>query len=118
MYVWVIVQSHLQHYTEPSSLSSTSSHVTSTLPNLSSTLASSGPLLPLGPGTLTLNKCGIPIIVVCTRSDLMDQSGEEVGLKGGGWEERIDWVQQVLRTICLSCKLFFRRYPFDNAMSV
>lgn len=24
--------------------------------------------------------------------------------KGWGWEERTDWVQQVLRTICLSCK--------------
>lgn len=61
-----------------------------------------GTLLPLGPGTLTLNPTGIPIVVVCTRADLMDQVGDEIGMKGGGWEERTDWIQQVIRTVCLS----------------
>lgn len=48
---------------------------------------------------------GIPIIVVCTKADLMDHAGDEAGMKGAAWEEKTDWVQQVLRTICLSCKL-------------
>lgn len=33
----------------------------------------------------------------------MDNVAEETGIKGGRWEERTDWAQQVLRTICLSC---------------
>jgi len=59
-------------------------------------------VLPLGPGTLTLNPHGVPIVVVCTRADLMDHVGDEMGMKGGGWEERTDWIQQVIRTVCLS----------------
>ncbi|AAW40980.2 hypothetical protein CNBA4890 [Cryptococcus deneoformans B-3501A] len=85
------LQSYLQHYTEPSA---TNTGVTA--------YSGLGPLLPLGAGTLTLNSSGIPIIVVCTKADLMDNVAEEIGIKGGRWEERTDWVQQVLRTICLS----------------
>ena len=33
----------------------------------------------------------------------MDSPGEEAGLKGGTWEERTDWAQQLLRTLCLAC---------------
>lgn len=33
----------------------------------------------------------------------MDAAGDELGLRGGAWEERTDWIQQVLRTLCLSC---------------
>ncbi|KAK6904682.1 hypothetical protein I203_105498 [Kwoniella mangroviensis CBS 8507] len=86
------LQSHIQHYTEPSP--TTTSGTTA--------YAGAGALLPLGQGTLTLNSSGIPITIVCTRADLMDSVGEEVGMKGGGWEERTDWIQQVLRTICLA----------------
>jgi dynein light intermediate chain 1 len=50
---------------------------------------------------------GIPIMVVCTKADLMDQAGDEAGMKGAAWEEKTDWIQQVLRTICLSCKPAF-----------
>ncbi|WRT63175.1 uncharacterized protein IL334_000078 [Kwoniella shivajii] len=85
------LQSHVQHYTEPSS----------TLTTATAAYAGAGALLPLGPGTLTLNNSGLPITVVCTKADLMDTIGEEIGMKGGGWEERTDWIQQVLRTICL-----------------
>ena len=92
------VQSHLQHYAEPSSGPSAT-------PLLNSTTYGSGPLLPLGQGTLTLNSAGIPIVVVCTKADLMDSAAEEIGMKGGGWEERTDWIQQVLRTICLACTI-------------
>ncbi|KIR42291.1 dynein light intermediate chain 1, cytosolic [Cryptococcus deuterogattii 99/473] len=85
------LQSYFQHYTEPSAT------------NMGVTAYSGlGPLLPLGAGTLTLNSSGIPIIVVCTKADLMDNVAEETGIKGGRWEERTDWAQQVLRTICLS----------------
>jgi hypothetical protein len=72
-----------------------------------STTYDTGPLLPLGQGTLTLNECGIPITIVCTRADLMDATGDELGMKGGGWEERTDWIQQVLRTISLACEWSF-----------
>jgi len=44
-------------------------------------------------------------MVVCTKADLMDNAGDEAGMKGAAWEEKTDWVQQVLRTVCLSCKL-------------
>lgn len=78
-----------------------------------STLGST--LLPLGPGILTHNMSGIPIIVLCTKADLIDESGDPVGGgtsgmggmvkgKGGEWEEQTDSVMQVLRTICLKCK--------------
>lgn len=51
---------------------------------------------------LTRNPAGVPIVIVCTRADLMDKVGDEMGMKGGGWEERTDWIQQVLRTVCLA----------------
>lgn len=34
----------------------------------------------------------------------MDTAADEIGIKGGAWEERTDWIQQVLRSICLSCE--------------
>lgn len=86
-----LVQSHLQHYNEPAT-------DTTTAP----LAAYSGTVLPLGQGSLTRNPAGVPIVVVCTRADLMDSVGDEMGMKGGGWEERTDWIQQVLRTVCLA----------------
>lgn len=72
-----------------------------------------GTLLPLGSGTLTHNPSGVPIVVVCTKSDLIDEGHDIVGGaggmggmvkgKGGEWEERTDGVMQVLRTVCLKC---------------
>ncbi|KAJ3796735.1 dynein light intermediate chain-domain-containing protein [Lentinula aff. detonsa] len=96
-------QSYLQHYTEPSSDPAT------VVPSTSSNL-SSNTVLPLGPGTLTHNAAGVPIIVVCTKADLIDEreEGASTGLgggmvkgKGGEWEERTDGIMQILRTICL-----------------
>ncbi|KAG9317814.1 dynein light intermediate chain-domain-containing protein [Chiua virens] len=95
------LQAHLQHYTEPSADS---------LPAASN--LTSNTVLPLGPGTLTHNSAGVPIIVVCTKADLIDEGSDLVGAgasgmgamvkgKGGEWEERTDGVMQVLRTICL-----------------
>ncbi|KAJ3912608.1 hypothetical protein F5877DRAFT_53796 [Lentinula edodes] len=105
-------QSYLQHYTELSSDPST------LVPSMSSTAFSSNAVLPLGPGTLTHNAAGVPIIVVCTKADLIDEReegtaniggiGVPTGLgggmvkgKGGEWEERTDGIMQILRTICL-----------------
>jgi hypothetical protein len=74
----------------------------------------SSTVLPLGPGTFTHNTSGIPIIVACTKADLIDEDADLVagasgmgGMvkgKGGEWEERTDGIMQVLRTICLKCK--------------
>lgn len=100
-----LVQAHLQHYTEPTA---------EPLP-AASTL--SGTILPLGPGTLTHNTAGVPIIVTCTKADLIDENNDIIGAgtsgmggmvkgKGGEWEERTDGVMQVLRTICLKCTFF------------
>jgi dynein light intermediate chain 1 len=96
------VQAHLQHYTEPSS---------DPLPASNSTLSNT--ILPLGPGTFSHNAAGVPIIVACTKADLIDEGndivagasgmGSMVKGKGGEWEERTDGVMQVLRTICLKC---------------
>ncbi|KAF9782183.1 dynein light intermediate chain-domain-containing protein [Thelephora terrestris] len=93
------LQSHLQHYAEPSS---------EPLP----TTTHSSTLLPLGPGTFTHNTGGVSIIVTCTKADLIDDNSDIVGTgaagmggmvkgKGGEWEERTDSIMQVLRTICL-----------------
>ncbi|KAF9236235.1 dynein light intermediate chain-domain-containing protein [Melanogaster broomeanus] len=93
------LQAHLQHYTEPSADS---------LPTTSN--LTSNTVLPLGPGTLTHNSAGVPIIVVCTKADLIDEGSDLVGAgtsgmdgmvkgKGAEWEERTDGVMQVLRTI-------------------
>lgn len=106
-----VVQSHIQHYVEPAAPtanSSTSPSSTPALPSISSVYGT-GPLLPLGQGTLTLNTAGLPIMVVCTKADLMDNVGDEIGMKGAGWEERTDWIQQVLRTVCLSCTCYTDR---------
>ena len=100
-HLWLLVQSHLQHYAEPSS---------EPLP----TTTHSSTLLPLGPGTFTHNSGGVPIIVACTKADLIDDNSDIVGTgaagmggmvkgKGGEWEERTDSIMQVLRTICLKC---------------
>ncbi|KAI6166245.1 dynein light intermediate chain-domain-containing protein [Pisolithus thermaeus] len=95
------LQVHLQHYTEPS---------TDTLPATSNLTSST--VLPLGPGTFTHNSAGVPIVVVCTKADLIDEGSNLIGPgtsgmggmvkgKGGEWEERTDSIMQVLRTICL-----------------
>ncbi|KAF7352424.1 Dynein 1 light intermediate chain [Mycena venus] len=95
------LQAHLQHYSEPS-----------VDPPATVSSVSGSTLLPLGPGTLTHNSAGVPIIVVCTKADLIDEGGSDLGAgasgmggmvrgKGGEWEERTDSIMQVLRTICL-----------------
>lgn len=97
------MQWHVQHYTEPSADQES-------LPSISL----SGAVLPLGQGILTHNLSGIPIVVVCTRADLIGDEGDGVGATGMGgmvkgkgdeWEERTDGVLQILRTVCLKCEI-------------
>ncbi|KAF8559427.1 DLIC-domain-containing protein [Imleria badia] len=112
------LQAHLQHYTEPSA---DAFPATSNL--------TSNAVLPLGPGTLTHNSAGVPIVVVCTKADLIDE-GSDLGAgasgmgamvkgKGGEWEEQTDGVMQVLRTICLKygAALFYAT-PQPSTLSV
>ncbi|KAJ2706553.1 hypothetical protein H4R19_005000, partial [Coemansia spiralis] len=53
-------------------------------------------LLPLGAGVLEAN-LGLPLVVVCTKADAMGVIEREQGFK----EEDFDYVQQVLRAVCL-----------------
>jgi dynein light intermediate chain 1 len=66
---------------------------------------------------LTHNTAGVPIIVACTKADLIDEGDDGIVPGGGGMggmvkgkagllEERADGVMQVLRTICLKCELY------------
>jgi hypothetical protein len=92
-----VVQSHLQRYVEPSA---EPTPVATTLPDA---------LLPLGPGILTNNTSGVPIIVVCTKADHIDDNADVAGggmVKGKSdeWEERTDGIMQILRTICMKCR--------------
>jgi dynein light intermediate chain 1 len=98
---FVSVQSYIQRYTEPSS------------EPLPANTSLNETLLPLAPGILTHNTSGIPIIVVCTKADLIDDSSDAAGggmVKGKSdeWEERTDGIMQVLRTVCLKCRLLLR----------
>lgn len=51
---------------------------------------------PLAEGTLTDN-FGIPIVVVCTKADAISRLERDKEFK----EEQFDYIQQVLRTICM-----------------
>ncbi|SPO32563.1 related to dynein light-intermediate chain [Ustilago trichophora] len=51
---------------------------------------------PLADGTLTDN-LGIPIVVVCTKADAISRLERDKDFK----EEQFDYIQQVLRTICM-----------------
>lgn len=95
------MQSYLQHY------NATSLDQSSSLPH-----TSVNTLLPLESGVFTHNSSGIPIIITCTKADLIDNDSDPVGggnimVKGKSeqWEERTDGVMQVLRTICMKCEL-------------
>lgn len=55
---------------------------------------------PLGEGTLDADSnWGVEIVVVCTKADMMGKLEVERQFK----EEQFDYVQQVLRVVCLKC---------------
>ncbi|GJJ75317.1 dynein light intermediate chain 1, cytosolic [Entomortierella parvispora] len=87
---------YLQEYVEPQP-----AHGSSTTFSESQTfsLGSTDPqsvLLPLTEGCLTDNT-GVPIIIVCTKSDHINNLEREMDYQ----EETFDYIQQSLRTICL-----------------
>ncbi|KAI0796973.1 DLIC-domain-containing protein [Abortiporus biennis] len=113
------LQAHLQRYIEPSA---------EPLPSASNLSADT--LLPLGQGTLTQNSAGVPIIVVCSKADLINDENDIIGAgasgmggmvkgKGGEWEERTDSIMQILRTICLKygAALFYTT-PLPSTLQV
>ena len=69
-------------------------------------------IITLGSGSFTHNSAGVPIVVTCTKADMIDDGNDMVagtsgmGLmvngKKGEWEESRDGIMQVLRTICLN----------------
>ncbi|ODN86333.1 hypothetical protein L198_07352 [Cryptococcus wingfieldii CBS 7118] len=79
--------SHLQHYTElsPAIVGTTTYTVV-------------GPLLPLGSGTSAPREF---LSLWFAKTDRMDSSAEDVGVKGGHWGERTDRAQHALRTVYL-----------------
>ncbi|KAK5799310.1 dynein light intermediate chain-domain-containing protein, partial [Linnemannia elongata] len=87
----------LQEYTEPQPHPSIGSAIFSESQtfNLGSTDAQSV-LLPLTDGCLT-NNTGVPIVIVCTKSDHINSLEREQDYQ----EETFDYIQQSLRTICL-----------------
>ncbi|KAF9128324.1 hypothetical protein BGW39_005165 [Mortierella sp. 14UC] len=87
----------LQEYTEPQPHPSIGSAIFSESQtfNLGSTDAQSV-LLPLTEGCLT-NNTGVPIVIVCTKSDHINSLEREQDYQ----EETFDYIQQSLRTICL-----------------
>ncbi|KAI7829471.1 dynein light intermediate chain-domain-containing protein [Gamsiella multidivaricata] len=85
----------LQDYNEPQSNQSAGTFNESQTFGIGSTDAQSV-LLPLTEGCLT-NNTGVPIIIVCTKSDHINNLERELDYK----EETFDYIQQSLRTICL-----------------
>ncbi|KAJ1848278.1 hypothetical protein LPJ73_004016, partial [Coemansia sp. RSA 2703] len=90
----------LQEYVEPTDVSEdqpdAAGAVDSNLGRSSTAAVGADLLLPLEKGVLEAN-LGIPIIVVCTKSDAMNVMERERGFK----EEDFDYIQQILRAICL-----------------
>ncbi|ORX97884.1 dynein light intermediate chain [Basidiobolus meristosporus CBS 931.73] len=86
------LEKYVQQYVDPSISTTTSSVPPSTI----SASMNSDVLLPLGPGCLTTN-LGIPLVVVCTKSDVTALHEREMDFR----EEQFDFIQQTLRTLCL-----------------
>ncbi|KAF9975450.1 hypothetical protein BGZ73_000903 [Actinomortierella ambigua] len=103
---------YLQEYTEPQSHSTLGG---STVFSDSQTFGSNDAvLLPLTEGSLTTNT-GVPIIVVCTKSDQINHIEREMAYK----EETFDYIQQSLRTICLKygASLFYTSIHYPHTFA-
>ncbi|KAG0190547.1 hypothetical protein DFQ28_001912 [Apophysomyces sp. BC1034] len=124
------VEHYLQTYTEPpsssthgfsvdpststSSIPSTSTNFVST-PLVTTTTAADQVTLPLPQGCLTTN-FGIPLVVVCCKSDAMNMLEQTQDYK----DEEFDFIQQTLRCVCMKygAALFYTStlhpYTFHN----
>jgi len=98
------VEQYLQTYVEPfntNANSATGSTSSSSVPSASAPLVTTTTTadqvtLPLTQGSLTTN-LGIPIAVVCCKSDLINHHEHTQDYK----EEQFDFIQQTLRTVCM-----------------
>ncbi|KAL1918526.1 uncharacterized protein VTP21DRAFT_3186 [Calcarisporiella thermophila] len=92
------IESYIQNYVEPPAPDSDGAHGTTSVTNSAIVDSShvANVTLPLGPGILTEN-LGIPLIVVCNKSDLVTKLERELDYK----DDEFDFIQQTLRTVCL-----------------
>lgn len=98
------LEAYIRSYVEPSQPSSTSAAngaapgETEALPSITNVSVSldGSEANPLSEGTLT-DKLGIPLVVVCTKADAIPRLERDKQFK----EEQFDYIQQVLRTICM-----------------
>ncbi|KAM3584238.1 hypothetical protein VKS41_003061 [Umbelopsis sp. WA50703] len=97
------LEQYLQSYVEPyntngmtNSASSSSIAGTAPVPLVTTTNAADQVTLPLTQGLLTTN-LGIPIAIVCCKSDLINHHEHTQDYK----EEQFDFIQQTLRTVCM-----------------
>lgn len=132
------VENYLQTYTEPTAAnpvsittststgSVPSTPISATNPSFSNSTSTATPLvttttsadkvtLPLSQGTLT-NNVGIPIVIVCCKSDAMDMLDQTMDYS----DEHFDFIQQMLRCVCMKygAALFYtstrQPYTFHN----
>jgi dynein light intermediate chain 1 len=104
------LEKYIREYTDPSGPTgaavSTEDEEVGNTSTASAIVAVSNPVAlgddeaaPLPEGCLAHN-FGLPIVVVCTKSDRITQLEKERNFK----EEQFDYIQQVLRTVCLKCE--------------
>ncbi|KAI9482767.1 MAG: dynein light intermediate chain-domain-containing protein [Benjaminiella poitrasii] len=116
------IEHYLQTYTEPVPLTtpfnmtaSTSTGSVHSTPLVTTTTSADQVTLPLTQGCLT-NNLGIPIIVVCCKSDAQNTLEQTLDYK----DEQFDFIQQTLRCICMKfgAALFYtstlQPYTFHN----
>ncbi|CAO0801347.1 unnamed protein product [Mucor circinelloides] len=122
------VEHYLQTYTEPVPLNTFSNMAASTstgsvpstpttfvTPLVTTTTSADQVTLPLTQGSLT-NNLGIPIFVVCCKSDAQNTLEQTLDYK----DEQFDFIQQTLRCICMKfgAALFYtstlQPYTFHN----
>ncbi|EPQ30041.1 uncharacterized protein PFL1_02158 [Pseudozyma flocculosa PF-1] len=119
------LEAYLRHYVEPqpSGDASTTNGIegigtTTILPPPSSMLSAAlqdDEVLPLTDGMLTEN-WGVPIVVTCTKADLIAKLEREKDFK----EEQFDYIQQVLRTVCMKygAALFFTSHTRPQSFDI
>ncbi|TIB74722.1 hypothetical protein E3Q23_00104 [Wallemia mellicola] len=84
---------YLENYTKPSSITDTNSAVAKLAMNVEDPP-------PLDNNTLTHNQSGIPLFIVCHKSDVIEKA-QNIDKDGWSTDDNIEWIQQVLRGIAL-----------------
>lgn len=87
---------YLENYIKPSSIADTNSAVAKLAMNIEEPP-------PLDNNILTHNQSGIPLFVVCHKSDVIEKA-QNIDKDGWSTDDNIEWIQQVLRGIALKCE--------------